>query len=236
MTDLRERTESTAAPRHRSHLLRWLIVAGVLVIALFAIWLVAFSSVFGVRTVTVTGTELVTAEQVRSAAAIPSGSPLARLDTNAIRARIAAISEVRTVTVSTSYPSTVTITVTERVAVGYRSGPDGASLVDASNVQFRTTAKPPAGLPRLQLSVDPAASAATSVVAAALPATLARKISLISAATTESVTLALTDGRTVLWGGTDRDADKARLLPVLLSQPGRYFDVSDPSSVISRGA
>jgi cell division protein FtsQ len=236
MTDLRERTEPTAPPQHRSHLLRWLIVAGVLVIVLLATWLVAFSSVFGVRTVTVTGTKLVTAEQVRTAAAIPSGSPLARLDANAIRARIAAIPEVRTVRISTSYPSTVTITVTERVAVGYRSGPDGASLVDASNVQFRTTAKPPSGLPRLQLSVDPAASAATAVVAAALPATLDRKISLISAATTESVTLALTDGRTVLWGGTDRDADKARLLPVLLGQPGRYFDVSDPSSVISRGA
>jgi hypothetical protein len=26
------------------------------------------------------------------------------------------------------------------------------------------------------------------------------------------------------------------LLPALLGQPGRYFDVSDPDSVISRGA
>ena len=236
MTDLRERTGPITAAGPREHLLRWLIVAGALVIAVFLTWLVAFSSLFGVRTVTVTGTKLVTAGQVRSAAAIPSGAPLARLDTSAIRARVAAIPEVRSVTVSTSYPSTVTIAVTERVAVGYRSGSSGASLVDAGNVEFRTTAKPPAGLPRLQLSVDPAASAATAVVAAALPATLDRKISLISAATSESVTLALTDGRTVLWGGTDRDADKARLLPVLLKQPGHYFDISDPSSVISRGA
>jgi cell division protein FtsQ len=49
------------------------------------------------------------------------------------------------------------------------------------------------------------------------------------------VTLTLNDGRTVLWGGTDRSADKARLLSALLGQPGRYFDLSDPSSVISRG-
>lgn len=236
MTDLRERTEPATAAGPQRHLTRWLIVAGILVIALFLGWLVAFSSMFGVRTVTVTGTKLVTAAQVRSAADISSGTPLARLDTGAIQARVAAIPEVRTVTVSTSYPSTVTITVTERVAVGYRSGPDGSSLVDAGNVQFRTTARPPVGLPRLQLSGDPAATAATAMVAAALPTALGRKITQISAVSAESVTLTLADGRTVLWGGTDRDVDKARLLPVLLSQPGHYFDISDPSSVISRGA
>jgi hypothetical protein len=38
----------------------------------------------------------------------------------------------------------------------------------------------------------------------------------------------------VLWGGVERSADKARLLSVLLGQPGRFFDLSDPSTVISR--
>ena len=81
-----------------------------------------------------------------------------------------------------------------------------------------------------------AASAAAALVAGVLPAQVAHQIGSISAPSAETVTLTLTDGRTVLWGGTDRSPDKARLLPVLMGQPGSYFDLSDPSAVISRGA
>jgi cell division protein FtsQ len=129
----------------------------------------------------------------------------------------------------------VTIRITERTAVGYRPVDGGEVLVDGENVAFRTVAKPPARLPRLLVSGIDAPSAAAAAVAAALPPKLAAKVSSIAAATQESVTLTLNDGRTVLWGGTDRSADKARLLSALLGQPGRYFDLSDPSSVISRG-
>ncbi|MDQ2838165.1 MAG: FtsQ-type POTRA domain-containing protein [Actinomycetota bacterium] len=218
------------------HRWRWPLAAGVAVLVILLVWLVAFSSVLGVRSVTVSGTKLVSEAQIEKAAAIAPGTPLARLDTAAVRARVAAIPEVRTVTVSTSYPSSVRIEVTERVAVGYRSGPDGTELVDASNVAFRTVAKPPAGLPQLEVSTDQDRAAAAAEVAGSLTPALARKIALISAPSTESVTLKLVDGRTVLWGGVDRSADKARLLPALMGQPGSYFDVSDPSSVISRGA
>ncbi|MEO6703516.1 MAG: cell division protein FtsQ/DivIB, partial [Jatrophihabitantaceae bacterium] len=126
--------------------------------------------------------------------------------------------------------------VTERVAVGYRAVPAGAALVDADNVSFRTQPSAPAGLPKLELAGDQARSAAAATVAGSLPAALARRVALIAAPTTESITLTLRDGRTVMWGGTDRSADKAKLVNALVGQPGRYFDVSDPSSVISRGA
>jgi cell division protein FtsQ len=219
---------------------RWLVGAGALVLVLaLATWLLGFSSVLGVRTVTVSGTRLLSPAQVESAAAVRSGSPLSTLDTAAIRARVAALAEVRTVTVSTSYPSTVRIRITERVAVGYRAVANGAALVDASNVQFRTQSRPPAGLPQLATvgeSGDSGLAVAVAAVAGALPPSLAQRVSLITAASTESVTLRLFDRRTVLWGGTDRSADKARLMTALLRQPGRYYDISDPSSVISRGA
>ncbi|HET6209918.1 MAG TPA: FtsQ-type POTRA domain-containing protein [Jatrophihabitans sp.] len=218
---------------------RWPIGAGALLVLLVGVgWLVGFSSVLGVHTVVVSGTRLLSPAQVSSAAAVRPGSPLSRLDTAAIRARVAALPQVRTVTVRTSYPSTVLIQVTERVAVGYRAVADGAGLVDADNVQFRTQSRPPAGLPQLATAVPGRSeeAAAVAAVAGALPPELARRVSLISAASTESVTLRLFDGRLVLWGGTDRGADKARLMTALLRQPGRYYDISDPSSVISRGA
>lgn len=212
----------------------WYLAAAVLVLALL-VWVIAFSSVLGVRSVKVAGTRTLTAAEVRSVAGIRPGTPLVRLDTAAVSQRLRALAPVRSVTVATSYPSSVTISITERVAVGYRPVDGGEVLVDADNVAFRTVRTPPARLPRLQVSGIDAPSAAAARVAAALPARLAAKVSSISAASEESVSLALNDGRTVLWGGTDRSSDKARLLTALLGQPGRYFDLSDPSSVISRG-
>jgi len=200
----------------------------ILVIALFA-WLVGFSSVLGVRTIRVTGNHSLSAAEIRQSASIASGTPLLRLDKDSIRARVEALPEIRSVKVSTSYPSTVVITVSERVAVAYRPSASGFSLIDADDVAFRNVAKAPAGLPRIDSD-----SAAAVQVAAALPAKLALKVASIAVPTGESITLNLDDGRAILWGGTDRSSDKAKLLQALLGQPGHYFDLSDPDSVISR--
>jgi len=234
MTGLLERGMAAAAPS-RWPARRWPVLAAVAVLALVAGWLVGFSSLLGVRTVTISGEHRVTAGQISAAAGIRHGTPLARLDTGAVRDRIAAIPAIRSVTVSTSYPATVRIKVTERVAVGYRLDADGAVLVDAANVQFGTLPKAPRGLPELEVTGDPERAAAAATVAGALPASFAGAVSRIAVPTVQSITLTLTDGRTVLWGGTDRSGEKAKLVPVLVHQPGRYFDVSDPSSVISRG-
>jgi len=237
MTGVAERIGVVAAAGRPSRwpARRWPVLAAVAVLALVASWLVGFSSVLGVRTVTVSGEHRLSSAQIAAAARIPHGTPLARLDTAAVRARIAALPAIRTVTVSTSYPSTVRIRVSERVAVGYRPDADGAVLVDAGNVQFATVARTPRGLPELAVTGDEARSAAAATVAAALPAGFVGAVSRIAVPTLQTITLTLTDGRTVLWGGTDRSGEKAKLVPVLVHQPGSYFDVSDPSSVISRG-
>ena len=233
MTGLLDRAAAPLAPARRRRVLP--VLAGVLVLVVALGWLVGFSSVLGVRTVTVSGEQRLSAAAIEQAAAIRRGAALARLDTGAIRERISALPAVRSVSVRTSYPSTVRIAVTERVAVGYRSSAEGVVLVDPSDIQFATQRHAPAGLPQLELTGDQARSSAAAAVAGALPASFARVVSRISAPTPQTVTLTLSDGRTVLWGGTDRSAEKAALVPVLVHQPGQYFDVSDPSAVISRG-
>jgi len=228
-------TEVDRTDRHSSRL-RWLVAAAVLLVVVIAgSWLVGFSSVFGVRTVTVSGEHRVSSNQILAAAAIPNGAALARLDTAAIQSRVSRIPAIRSVRVSTAFPSTVRITVSERVAVGYR--PDGASavLIDAQDVAFATEPKAPR-LPQLPVSGDGAAMAAAASVAGSLTPAFREVVFRIAVPSTQTITLTLTDGRTVMWGGTDRSAEKAKLLPVLVHQPGQYFDVSDPSSVISRGA
>jgi cell division protein FtsQ len=225
-----------AVAASRSNRRKWIAgIAGVLGVILVA-WLVEFSSVLGVSTVTVTGTHFLTADEVEQAAAIPHGEPLARLDTGAVAARVRTLAPVRTVKVQTAYPSTVRIIVTERTAVGYRAGETGTSLVDATDVTFRRVAAEPKGLPQLMSSGSSAADDAIAAVAGSLGPVLASKVARITAQTPQSVTLTLTDARTVLWGGTDRGADKAQLVLALLARPGQYFDVSAPDQVITRGS
>lgn len=217
---------------------RWLIAGAATALVAVAAWLVAFSPVLGVRTVAVRGAVSLSPADVRAAAAIAPGTPLIRLDTDAVRRRIDALAAVASSSVDVAYPSTVEITVVERTAVGYLRSGSGVALVDAAGVQFRTVASPPPRLPRLEWgSGDPAvAGAALATVAGALSDAERPMVTTIevSAGTrsTATVTLDLADGRVVHWGTADRSADKARLLAAVLTQPGRTIDVSDPDVVV----
>ena len=51
------------------------------------------------------------------------------------------------------------------------------------------------------------------------------------AASTSGVSLDLSDGRSVVWGGSDRGADKARILASLLRRKADVYDVSSPDVV-----
>ncbi|MDQ1751204.1 MAG: cell division protein FtsQ [Pseudonocardiales bacterium] len=212
---------------------RWLMLAGAVVLVASLTWIAGFSSLLGVGSVDVRGTRTLSAEQITQAAAIKPGTPLIRLDTSAVQRRVEALPEVRSATVTTSYPSTVGITIIERIAVGYRSAGGVVTLLDAGGVAFRTVSTAPRGLPELS-AADVALGNAAAAVAGSLSSAVAGQVRTVTAGSSESITLTLRDGRTVLWGGTDRNADKAKLLPAILGQPGRYFDVSDPDTVISR--
>jgi cell division protein FtsQ len=71
-------------------------------------------------------------------------------------------------------------------------------------------------------------------VAAALSTAVRAQLVQVSADSPQSITLVLRDGRTVLWGSSERNEQKAALLPALLTQPGQHFDVSNPDFVIAR--
>lgn len=217
---------------------RKLILAalGVVLVAAILIWVVAFSSVFGVKTVTVRGNHSLTADQIRAAAKITDGAPLVRLDKAAAEHRVEALPDVASAVISTSFPSTVVISITERVAIGYVKSGSRFALVDKTGDQFRTVAK----APDLPLFVVPSGAdsrttgGAVATVAAALPASIRVKVNSIQALDPQAITLLLTDQRVVQWGSADRSADKARILPTLLEQPGTQFDVTDPDQPFAR--
>lgn len=232
----RRRPRDRDARRRRLH--RVAVVLAVLLPLSALAWLVLLSPVLGVADVDVLGTSRVSVEQVRAAAAVPPGTPLARLRVGAVAGRVeAALPAVADVRVRRVWPRTLRLQVTERVAVAGVQRPDGVLLLSADGVAFATEPTRPAGLADLAVPTpgrdDPATRAALDVLAA-LPAGLRGQVASVSATTGQDVHLALTDKRTVVWGGAGDAATKAAELTALLKLPGTAFDVSAPGIVVRR--
>ena len=214
----------------------WLAAGAAVLVLVAAGWAVGFSGLLGVRTVAVTGVTALSADQVRTAAAVPDGRPLARVDVGGIAERVRGLAGVERVAVARSWPGTIRITVTERRGIAIVSRDGGIWLVDPDGVVFQRVAARPK-LPLLVLpDVGPGNPAARSALAAvsALPAPVTAQLVQVKAPTPEQVTLVLTGRRTVLWGGAADSPAKAAVLTALLRRPGTHYDVSTPSVVTVR--
>jgi cell division protein FtsQ len=198
-----------------------------------------------VSTVQVDGVTTLPADQVRETAGIDPGTPLLRVDVEAARARIARLPQVASVEVTRGWPRTVVVTVVERVPIAIVGEPGGRSLVDAEGVLFDTvTGEPPAGVVPLDVADpgpgDPSTRAALAAVGA-LAADLRREVASAAAATPEDISLTLTDGTLVRWGGPEDSDRKGAALAALLEQladgglePAATIDVSTPAAVVLR--
>jgi cell division protein FtsQ len=182
------------------------------------------------RSIVVTGTGVVTREEVLDAAQVRVGTPLLQINTNEVADRVAAIRRVASARVQRQYPSALRITIVERIPVVVKDFPDGPHLFDRDGVDFATDPPPPA-VPYIDVETpgptDPATLAALKVLSTLRPE-VAGEVGRIAAPSVSSITLTLTDGRVVIWGTTDRAAEKAEKLAALLTQPGRTYDVSSP--------
>jgi cell division protein FtsQ len=189
-----------------------------------------FTPVMSARSIIVVGTGAVTRDEVLGAAQVRLGTPLLQINTDGVADRVAAIRRVASARVQRQYPSALRITVVERVAVVVKDFPDGPHLYDRDGVDF-ATAPPPPALPYLDVDnpgpTDPATKAALAVLTALRPEVVAQ-VGRIAAPSVASITLTLTDGRTVIWGTNERTEEKAQKLAALLTQPGRVYDVSSP--------
>ncbi|MGB3323686.1 MAG: cell division protein FtsQ/DivIB [Mycolicibacterium fortuitum] len=208
--------------------LLWSALASVIAVALGLV--LYFTPVMSARNVVINGAAAVPQEQVLAAAAVAPGTPLLQINTDAVAERVAMIRRVATVRVQREYPSTLRITLVERVPVVVKDYPDGPHLFDRDGVDFATEPPPPT-LPYLDADnpgpTDPATKAALEVMLA-LPPDVVAQVGRIAAPSVASIALTLTDGRVVVWGTNDRTDEKALKLAALLTQPGHTYDVSSP--------
>jgi cell division protein FtsQ len=208
--------------------LMWSALVSVVVVGLGL--LLYFTPIMAARDIVVVGLGAVTQDEVVAAAAVQPGMPLLQVDTDAVAERVAAIRRVASARVQRQYPSTLRVTVIERVPVVVKDFPDGPHLFDKDGVDF-ASAPPPAGVPYLDADnpgpSDAPTKAALQVMTALRPE-VAGQVGRIAAPSVAAITLTLTDGRVVVWGTTDRTEEKALKLGALLTQPGQTYDVSSP--------
>lgn len=240
---------SSAGPRRTRTPWRaaFFALAGLGIIAGVA-WALLGSRLVVVRSISVTGTHLVTRTQVLAAANVPLGTPLMRVNTAQVAQRIEAIRQVAAATVTKDWPDHLAITVRERVPfVAVRMAAGGYDLVDPSGVIVRWSAARPAALPLFVTSLPGSALrgdsglAQTSAVLAELPPWLFKSVAQVAVAGASpgagadaQVTLYLRDHKTVVWGGPGNAAEKDRELAILMRAPDTYFDVSGPGTAVTR--
>jgi cell division protein FtsQ len=218
--------------------LRYVVVVLVLVgLVVAGLWAVYFSSLLAVHGVQVDGASQLSAAEVRTAAAVPDGEPLAEVDLAQVRSRVEALAAVASADVTRQWPHTVRISVRERVAVAVVELGGQARGMDASGVVFKDYRRPPAGLPQVRTTTSTRSDALREAarVISALPADLARRVDHVEVETVDQISLVLRDGRTVAWGSADGSATKAEVLAVLLRQPARRYDVSVPGQPTTSG-
>ncbi|MFF1733515.1 cell division protein FtsQ/DivIB [Streptomyces sp. NPDC058247] len=247
---------------------RVLIVTGVaLLLGAGTIWLLYGSQWLRAERVTTSGTAVLTPAQVRAAAAVPVDAPLISVDTGAIEDRLRReLPRIDSVEVTRSWPHGIGLKVTERkpvlIAENDANGKNGENRegdsnagkfveIDAKGVRFATVRKAPRGVPRLELTPDQSAAAASLRrfgpdrlvreavrVAGDLPPAVARDTRALRVRSYDDVSLKLSGGRTVAWGSGEKGDTKATTLTALMkaAPKARHFDVSVPTAPASSGS
>lgn len=201
-----------------------------------AVWLMFFSSVFGVRNIVVEGLRVIQPSDIGQRAELRSGEPLAGIDTGAIESRVRGIAAVDSVNVSRRWPNTVVIDVVERARVGVIKLDAGYAVLDANGYAFEQAKKRPRGLPILDAPEGPI-RAAVVAVAASLPPDILSAVATIHADSVQSVVLEMRSGATVFWGSPADAELKAQVLRALIAKKKyKWFDVRSPQSPTSAAA
>jgi len=219
----------------------WVVVAVLaVVLGLLAggVWLVELSSVLVTRSVRVEGVPKGDVSGILSRAAVPIGTPLAKVDTGAISRRVIQAPALAQVTVSRSYPSTVLISVTLRVPVLAVRNPQGqVQVVDSNGVAYATVTAAPKGVPMIDTAEDPSSPqslrAAMSVLRA-LSGAQRQQVTEVKVLGPNMITFKL-GTVSVLWGGASEPELKVKVLTALLRQKDvGTIDVSAPRTPVIR--
>jgi cell division protein FtsQ len=213
------------------------LIAGLLAAAIF-------SPVLAVGTISVSGTRLLTTDQVQTALEPLRGRPLPQVSDDEVGRLLEPLVQIKSVSTEARPPSELVVKVQERVPVALVKQGEEYQLVDVDGVKLATKADPASvSLP----VIDGGAGAigkdlfqATAAVLGALPPEVLARLSNASAQSVDAVELKLVDGQTIVWGNAGEKELKAKVLEALLKvpkdpkNPVKVYDVSVPRHPVTR--
>ncbi len=200
----------------------WVWPAAVLALVAAVVVTLWWSPAFVVQEVTVTGVEGAMATGAEQRAGLTPGTPLARIDTDAVSARVQEDLRVETADVARDWPSGVVIDVVLRepaMAID-QAGFSALQLADASGVVYDQTREPPKDLMLVSVSRGELRAAWLSGVVglhSALPPEVAREVSDMQVTADGDLRFHI-GSVAVEWGRPGQEALKATVLAALLAQ------------------
>ena len=133
--------------------------AGTLAVVVLLGWVVGFSPVLAVRSVEVVGVPASEVAAIKAMAQVPVGEPLARVDADAVAARVAERATVADVSIERSWPSTLVIHASPRQPFLVVKNPQGQlQVVDETGVAYAQVSTPPSGVPTVNAATQAALS------------------------------------------------------------------------------
>ena len=203
-----------------------------------------FSPLLSLQHIDVEGTSRVDRAAVLRSLDGQIGKPLATVDFTAVKHDLSNFPLIESYVTETRPPHTLVIRITEREPIASVKVGKTFELVDPAGIVISTSPKQPAGVPLVDIkgaTVDGTVYRAAAEVLLSLPAALRATVKTVSASTPNDVTLGLTTGEEVVWGGADSSAQKAQLLTGLIkshkaTNPTQSveYDVSAPDNGIIR--
>ena len=249
-TGLADRLKERQAALRRLRLTRAVKTAVVVLAIVLTVWALAFSPLLGLqaRRISVAGSDgSVSDKQVRDVLASYEGDSLLRLDTGRLSTQVSGkLVRVRRAQVTRAWPHGLRVHLTMRVPVATVQDSDGYQVLDNEAVVLERVSEAPSGL--VTIVPDSAAqtsgpqrisakqvAAVTQVVGSLTPETLAQ-VSSGSATEAGQVTLTLSSGASVVWGNSQDNGLKARVLATLMTTTASVYDVSSPHRPTTRSA
>ena len=210
-------------------------VGGVVAVLLLVVGVLWAFPVLRVSGFEITGNTHSAEESVIDASGVATGANLVRVDAGQAARGVAELPWVRSATVSRRWPSTLAIEVTERRALMYSSEDDGDHLVDTEGRPFVIDVPPESAVEVTGgQRQDPETLAGVADALTALPEHVRALVATVEVPGEYEMTLRLHDGRTIYWGASDANHDKALAVQTVLQREGEHWNVSNPSMVTVR--
>ena len=208
------------------------IVAGCVALVLAVVAALPFTPAMPVDDVNVEGAVNLPAEEVTSLSGVETGTPMGRVDVRRAAQDVAANPWVDSVTVKRNWPNAVDVTVVEHTPVAWIDQGGESHLINSEGKDF-VVAQPPVGAVQLvgisEEQLPKAVEVASAITDVARP-----QVRELTRDGDHSFVLKLDGDRTVTWGASEDNRNKALALETVLQLDGKTFNISNPELVTSR--